>query len=120
MLLELPVAAKVIPSAFLSQSTSDSRSNPVPPLANPVVTIPAGAEPAKIYCELFAVNFLQYEGEPREYSASFAFDSERFFSRIVQEFPVISPSPSITTTWTSSNLEPLAAAYSEVPGRSAS
>ena len=85
-----------------------------------MVTIPAGAEPAKIYCELFAVNFLQYEGEPRENSASFAFDTERFFSRIVPEFPVISPSPSITTTWTSSNLEPLADAYSEVPGRSAS
>ena len=66
------------------------------------------------------MNFLQYEGEPRENSASFAFDIERLFSRIVPELPVISPSPSITTTWTSSNLEPLDAAYSEVPGRSAS
>ena len=41
------------------------------------------------------------------------------FSRIVPAFPVILPSPSIITMWSSSNLEPLSAANSEVPGLSA-
>ena len=63
-----------------------------------MVTIPTGADPPKMYCEPTSIYFLQYEGEPKEYSASFAFDNPRCFSRIVPEFPVTVPSPSTTTT----------------------
>ena len=70
--------------------------------------------------EEFKINFLQYDGEPAENSASFAFERFKFFSRIVPALPVIVPLSSITTTWTSSNLELLAAAKFEVPGLSAS
>ena len=72
-----------------------------------------------MYCELVARYFLQYEVEPTEYSASFAFDRLRCFSRIVPVFPVIVPLSSITTTCISSNLPPLEAAYVEVLGLSA-
>ena len=48
--------------------------------------------------EEFKINFLQYEGEPAENSASFAFERFKFFSRIVPALPVIVPLSSITTT----------------------
>ena len=63
-----------------------------------------------MYCELVARYFLQYAVEPTEYSASFAFDKARCFSRIVPALPVIVPLSSMTTTCISSNLPPLAAA----------
>ena len=62
-----------------------------------------------MYCELVARYFLQYDVEPTEYSASFAFERFRCFSRIVPALPVIVPLSSITTTCSSSNLPPLAA-----------
>ena len=86
---------------------------------NPVVVIPAGALPPNTYWELFAIYFLQYAVLPTEYSASFALESERCFSRIVPAFPLTLPLSSITTTWISSNLESLPAAKEEVPGLSA-
>ena len=55
--------------------------------------------------EAFCKYFLQYEGDPTENSASFALDNDKFFSKIVPAFPLIAPSPSITTTWSSSFLE---------------
>ena len=73
-----------------------------------------------MYLELVARYFLQYAVEPTEYSASFALDKLRCFSSIVPALPLISPLSSITTTSTSSNLPPLAAAYAEVTGLSAS
>ena len=62
--------------------------------------------------------FLQYEGDPNEYSPSFAFESDKCFSKIVPALPLTFPSSSITTTWTSSNFDFLADAKFEVPGRS--
>ena len=62
--------------------------------------------------------FLQYEGEPKEYSPSFVFDSDKCFSKIVPALPDTSPVSSITTTWTSSNFESRAAEKLDVPGRS--
>ena len=88
-------------------------------LLNAVFTAPVGPLKPKILLDEFNRNFLQYEEDPAENSASFAFERFKFFSRIVPAFPVISPSSSITTTCTSSNLEFLAAAYAEVPGLSA-
>ena len=88
-------------------------------LLNAVVTGEAGPPSPKIVLEALSRNFLQYEVDPAENSASFAFDRFKFFSRIVPAFPLMSPSSSITTTCTSSNLEFLAAAYAEVPGLSA-
>ena len=51
-----------------------------------------------MYFELVARYFLQYAVEPTEYSASFALDRFKCFSRIVPALPVISPVSSITTT----------------------
>ena len=70
----------------------------VNPELNPVVTMPAGCEPPKIYCELEARYFLQYDGEPAENSASFAFERLKCFSRMVPALPVTTPLSSITTT----------------------
>ena len=70
----------------------------VNPEVNPVVVIPVGAEPPKIYCELLARYFLQYEGDPTENWASVALESDRCLSRIVPAFPVMFPRASITTT----------------------
>ena len=67
------------------------------PLAKPVVTIPAGAPPAKINSDTSEEYFLQYEVAPAEYCASFALDSDVCFSRIVPALPVTSPVSSITT-----------------------
>ena len=63
-----------------------------------------------MYCEFVARYFLQYAVEPTEYSASFAFERFKCFSRIVPALPVIVPLSSMTTTCISSNLPPLAAA----------
>ena len=51
-----------------------------------------------MYCELVARYFLQYDVEPTEYSASFAFERFKCFSRIVPALPVIVPLSSMTTT----------------------
>ena len=51
-----------------------------------------------MYAELVARYFLQYDVEPTEYSASFAFDKFRCFSRIVPALPGIVPLSSLTTT----------------------
>ena len=87
-------------------------------LLNPVVTTPTGALPPKRYSELTSKYFLQYCGDPTEYSASFAFDKLRCFSRIVPAFPVTLPFASMTTIWNSSNLPPLLPTYSDVVGLS--
>ena len=63
--------------------------------------------------------FLQYEELPTENSASEALESERCFSNIVPAFPLTDPVSSNTTTLTSSNFAPLAAAKFEVEGLSA-
>ena len=64
------------------------------------------------------VYFLQCDVLPSEYSASFALERFKCFSRTVPAFPVTSPFPSITITWNSSNLPFLSATYSDVPGLS--
>ena len=67
-------------------------------LLNAVVTGLVGPLNPKILSEALSKNFLQYEADPAENSASFAFDRFKFFSRIVPAFQVTSPSSSITTT----------------------
>lgn len=81
---------------------------------------PAGCDPPNRNVEPCTRYFLQYAGLPAEYSASFALERFRCFSRIVNAFPVIEPfSSSKIIIWNSSNLEPLDAANSDVEGLSA-
>ena len=67
-------------------------------LLNAVVTGEAGPPSPKIVLEALSRNFLQYEVDPAENSASFAFESPKCFSRTVPAFPVTVPLSSITTT----------------------
>ena len=60
--------------------------------------IPTGALPPKRFAEFAARYFLQKDGLPKEYSPSFALDSDTCFSKIVAGVPVISPVSSKTTT----------------------
>ena len=79
MLLELPIESKITPfpsfaSASWFQPPSANLVNVVP--SNPVGTVPAGVFVANKYSEFVSIYFLQYDGEPAENVASFAF--ERF------------------------------------------
>ena len=57
-----------------------------------------------------------YSGDTRRVLPSFAFETKRYFSRIVFGVPEILPSSSITIMCISSNLPPLAATDADVPG----